>query len=116
MEPRNLVVEETTWKKIERIFTQEMVLITFISLSKKVMPFSIMMIISTNTWVFFRPEITVEDNLDKYFDETQSDWVFVDCFKKAETKLAFIPGIESHYFGQLFGIIGHYIFNQVWHP
>ena len=51
------------------------------------------------------PEITVpEDNLDKYFDETQADWVFVDCFKKAETKLAFIPGIGSlvlvNYLGQ----------------
>ena len=47
-----------------------------------------------------------EDN--EYFDETQADWVFVDCFKKAETKLAFIPGIESHWFWSTIWIIGHY--------
>ena len=101
MEPRNLVVEETTWKNIERdIYSGNGVNHIYLALKEghafffnhddnidKIRGFS------------SDPEITVpEDNLDKYFDETQADWIFVDCFKKAETKLAFIPGIESHWF------------------
>ncbi len=101
MEPRNLVVEETTWKKIERdIYSGNGVNHIYLALKEgHAFFFNYDDNIDKIRGFSSDPEITVpEDNLDKYFDETQSDWIFVDCFKKAETKLAFIPGIESHWF------------------
>jgi hypothetical protein len=100
MEPRNLVVEETTWKKIERdIYSGNGVNHIYLALKEgHAFFFNYDDNIDKIRGFSSDPEITVpEDNLDKYFDETQSDWIFVDCFKKAETKLAFIPGIESHW-------------------
>lgn len=39
-----------------------------------------------------------EGGLELYFDSSQEGWAFFRCMRSALDKLAFIPGVESHWF------------------
>lgn len=39
-----------------------------------------------------------EGGLELYFDSSQEGWIFLRCMRSALDKLAFIPGVESHWF------------------
>ena len=101
LQPRDLVVSEVTWKKIEReIFTGNSVNRIYLALKQDhAFYFTYDDNIEKIQGFSSDPSIEVpEDGFESLFKDTENDWVFVSCHKKAETKLAFIPGIESHWF------------------
>ena len=101
LRPRDLVVSEVTWKKIEReIFTGNSVNRIYLALKQDhAFYFTYDDNIEKIQGFSSDPSIEVpEDGFESFFKDTENDWVFVSCHKKAETKLAFIPGIESHWF------------------
>ena len=101
LRPRDLVTSEVTWKKIEReIFTGNSVNRIYLALKQDhAFYFTYDDNIEKIQGFSSDPSIEVpEDGFESFFKDTENDWVFVSCHKKAETKLAFIPGIESHWF------------------
>ena len=101
LEPRNIVVEKTSWKKIEQsIYLGNSVNRVFLALKKEhAFFFSFDDSIGKIQGFSSNYEIeTPQEGFEEFFKSHYKDWDFVVCFKKAETKLAFIPGIESHWF------------------
>lgn len=56
-------------------------------------------------------EISQPDgDLEAYFDASQVDWIFFRCTRSSLDRLAFIPGIESHWFwATIWGNRGFYV-------
>ena len=94
LRPRDLVTSEVTWKKIEReIFTGNSVNRIYLALKQDhAFYFTYDDNIEKIQGFSSDPSIEVpEDGFESFFKDTENDWVFVSCHKKAETKLAFIP-------------------------
>ena len=118
LDPRDIYIEKTTWSKIERqVYMGQAVDRVYLALKKEhAYFFAYDENLGKLDGFSSNKDIEVpEQGLEAYFKDNFSDWLFIVCSKKTETKLAFIPGIGGHTgFGQLFGRIGRYIFSLDW--
>jgi ATP-binding cassette subfamily C protein LapB len=101
LEPRDILIEQITWPKIERqVYMGQGVDRVYLALKKD---YAYFFAYDENLGKLdgfsSSPEFEMpEQGLEPYFKDNGKDWLFVVCYKKSETKLAFIPGIESHWF------------------
>ncbi len=98
---RDILVSDISWSKIERqLYLGKKTDRVYLALKKEgALYFAQDENIGRLQGSATSPNIEVpEEGFEKYFEKYADEWVFLACSKKTETKLAFIPGIESHWF------------------
>ena len=98
---RDILVESITWPKIERqLYLGKSIDRVYLALKKEgALYFALDENIGRLQGSATGESIEVPDEgFEKFFEENSNDWIFLECKQKLETKLAFIPGIETHWF------------------